>query len=95
MKEPIFEYDFPPPYIRPQTWFPLKQPFNLYLDKYQDPKKVSERYFKMKLKDVHPFKPPKEKLPFPNAEYLPQNMPSWLKLEVTKNRLGWGRINDV
>lgn len=29
IKEPVFEYDFPEPYIRPQTYFPLKQPFNL------------------------------------------------------------------
>lgn len=41
MKEPRYEYDFPKPYIRDQTWFPLRQPFNLYLDKYRDPKEVS------------------------------------------------------
>ncbi|KAL3273753.1 hypothetical protein HHI36_015181 [Cryptolaemus montrouzieri] len=35
MKEPIFEYDFDPPYIRPQEWFPLRKPFNLYMDKYR------------------------------------------------------------
>lgn len=40
MKEPHFEYDFPKPYIKDQTWFPLREPFNLYLDKYRDPKQV-------------------------------------------------------
>lgn len=40
IKEPKFEYDFPKPYIRDQTWFPLRQPFNIYLDKYRDPKEV-------------------------------------------------------
>lgn len=27
--EPVYEYDFPSPYIKPQKWFPLKEPFNL------------------------------------------------------------------
>lgn len=40
MKEPTYEYDFPKPYVRDQMWFPLRQPFNLYLDKYRDPKEV-------------------------------------------------------
>jgi len=29
MPEPVYEYDFQPPYIKPQKWFPLKEPFNL------------------------------------------------------------------
>jgi len=29
MQEPVYEYDFPSPYIKPQKWFPLKEPFNL------------------------------------------------------------------
>lgn len=29
MSEPVYEYDFPSPYIKPQKWFPLKEPFNL------------------------------------------------------------------
>lgn len=95
MLEPVFEYDFPSPYIKPQKWFPLREPFNLYLDKYQDPKKVAERYFKAKLKELHPFKPPAPKLPFPNAEPFSKSTPSWLKLEIRKKRLGWGRVNDV
>lgn len=41
MKEPIFEYDFPKPYVREQEWFPIRQPFNLYLDKYRDEKEVN------------------------------------------------------
>lgn len=95
MLEPVFEYDFPAPYIKPQTWFPLREPFNTYMDKYKNPKEVSEKYFKDKLKEVHPFKPPAPKLPFPNAEPIPQHIPSWLKLEIRKKRLGWGRVNDV
>lgn len=40
IKEPVFEYDFPKPYHPPERRFPLKQPFNLYLDRYRDPKEV-------------------------------------------------------
>lgn len=40
MKEPIYEYDFPRHYIAPEKYFALRQPFNLYLDRYRDPKEV-------------------------------------------------------
>lgn len=38
--EPIYEYDFPKHYIAPEKHFALRQPFNLYLDRYRDPKQV-------------------------------------------------------
>lgn len=95
MKEPIFEYDFPPPYVRPQECFALKQPFNLYLDRYRDPKQINKEFLERKLKNVHPFKPPEAPLPYPNAVKFEGYTPSWLKLEIRKSRLKWGRINDV
>lgn len=95
LAEPLFQYDFPKPYIKPQTWFPLKEPFNLYMDKYKDPRDVRKRYFLKKLKDVHPFKLPKPPLKFPNAQPFEEYIPTWLKFETMKERLGWGRINDV
>ncbi|KPI92839.1 39S ribosomal protein L38, mitochondrial, partial [Papilio xuthus] len=94
-KEPVYEYDFAPPYIRPQEWFPLRKPFNLYMDKYRDPKQIKKEYLLRKLKNEDPFKAPPPPLKFPNAQSLPQSMPSWLKLHEKKIRLGWGRINDV
>ncbi|XP_068632622.1 large ribosomal subunit protein mL38 [Battus philenor] len=94
-KEPVYEYDFLPPYIRPQEWFPLRKPFNLYMDKYRDPKQINKEYLLRKLKNEDPFKAPPPPLRFPNAQPLPKNMPSWLKLHEKKIRLGWGRINDV
>lgn len=42
MKEPMFEYDFPKPYNPPERYWPLKQAFNLYLDRYRDPKQVRQ-----------------------------------------------------
>lgn len=96
MKEPRFEYDFDPPYIRPQKWFPLRQPFNLYMDKYRDPKQINKEFLQRKLQKVHPFKDPPTPIPFPNAEpWSKPYIPSWLKLEITKSRLKWGRINDI
>lgn len=40
-EEPIFEYDFPKAYNRDEAYFPLRAPFNLYLDKFRDQKEVS------------------------------------------------------
>lgn len=42
MNEPIFEYDFPAPYHPPERYFPLRQAFNLYLDRYRDQKQVMQ-----------------------------------------------------
>ncbi|VEN48228.1 unnamed protein product [Callosobruchus maculatus] len=95
MKEPIFEYDFPPPFIRKQEWFPLRKPFNLYMDKYRDPKQINKEFLMRKMKNVHPFKEPPPPLPYPNAQYFEGYVPSWLKLEIRKSRLKWGRINDI
>ncbi|XP_076248768.1 mitochondrial ribosomal protein L38 isoform X2 [Calliopsis andreniformis] len=94
-EEPIFQYDFPKPYIRPQTWFPKKESFNHYLDKYRDPKEIMKEFLLKKLQKVHPFKESKPPLKYPNACAFDRDMPSWLKLEMTKERLGWGRINDM
>ncbi|XP_072938538.1 large ribosomal subunit protein mL38 [Epargyreus clarus] len=95
LKEPVYEYDFPAPYIRPQEWFPKKRPFNLYMDKYRDPKQINKEYLLRKLKTEDPFKMPPPPLKFPNAHPLPKSMPSWLKLHERKIRLKWGRVNDV
>lgn len=95
MKEPIFEYDFPEPYIRPQEWFPLRKPFNLYMDKYRDPKQVNKEFLVKKLKDAHPFKTPPPPLRYPNAQRFDGYIPSWRKLEIKKERMKWGRVNEI
>ncbi|KAJ2950030.1 hypothetical protein O0L34_g11368 [Tuta absoluta] len=95
IKEPVYEYDFPAPYIRPQEWFPRRKAFNLYMDKYRDPKQIHKEYLQRKLKSEDPFKMPPPPLRFPNAHPLPHSMPSWLKLHEKKIRLRWGRVNDV
>lgn len=95
MDEPVYEYDFPEPYHPLQKWFPLRQPFNLYLDRYRDPKQINKEYILKKLKSRHPFMKPKPPLPFPNAvPFADKNLPHWLKLEIRKERLGFGRVQD-
>lgn len=93
MKEPIYEYDFPKPYIRDQMYFPLRQPFNLYLDKYRDQKEIAKEFVDRKLAKTHPFNGPKPKLRWPNAHSM-KGEPSWLKFAKVKSRLGMGRIQD-
>ncbi|XP_070491328.1 large ribosomal subunit protein mL38 [Chironomus tepperi] len=95
MKQPIFEYDFPKAYLNYQKQFPLKQPFNLYLDRYADPKDVNKRYLEERLAKTHPFDGPEKELQFPNAHELRKHIPSWKKTEIRKERLGRGRINDA
>ncbi|CAG9763136.1 unnamed protein product [Ceutorhynchus assimilis] len=95
MKEPIYEYDFPAPYIRPQDWYPKRKPFNLYLDKYRDPKEINKEFLMRKLKNIHPFKAPKPEPLYPNAQFIDKDVPSWLKTEIKKSRLKWGRINEI
>ncbi|XP_023158360.1 39S ribosomal protein L38, mitochondrial isoform X2 [Ceratitis capitata] len=93
IKEPIFEYDFPKPYLADQKFFPLKQAFNLYLDRYRDPRDVNQEYLERNLAKSHPFEGPEKPLQFPNAHPI-RGVPSWLKTEIRKRRLGIGRIND-
>ena len=94
MKEPTFEYDFPKPYYKRQTWFPKKEAFNLYLDRYRDPKQINKEFLLKKLKKEHPFKFPDPPLKYPNVHSIPYGTPSWYKTEIIKERLGWGRINE-
>ncbi|EFN89879.1 39S ribosomal protein L38, mitochondrial [Harpegnathos saltator] len=95
MKMPIFRYNFPQPYIKKQTWFPLKEPFNLYMDKYRDPKQITKEFLLRKLKKVHPFKESEPKPQFPLAYHTHPDLPSWLKFEMIKKKLGYGRVNDL
>ncbi|XP_076286146.1 mitochondrial ribosomal protein L38 [Lasioglossum baleicum] len=93
--EPIFQYKFPNQYVKRQEWFPLRQPFNLYMDHHRDPKETMKYYLLRKLKNVHPFREPKPPLKYPNAIPFEKDTPSWLRLQIKKERLGWGRVNDM
>lgn len=94
LAEPIFEYDFPDIYLADQKFFPLKQAFNLYLDRHRDIKEVNKFNLERKLAKTHPFDGPEEPLKYPNAHSI-KNVPSWLRTEIRKERLKIGRINDI
>ncbi|XP_014241418.1 39S ribosomal protein L38, mitochondrial [Cimex lectularius] len=93
---PEFVYDFPEHYYTKQTWFPLRQPFNLYLDRYRDQKQIAKERLLVKLKAVDPFSDPSKerKLKYPNVVPFKPGVPSWLKNEIRKERLGWARAAD-
>ena len=66
------------------------------MDKYRDPKQINKEYLLKKLKKVHPFKTPDPPPMFPNAiPICNKTVPSWLRVEMKKERLGWGRINEI
>lgn len=94
MKEPIFEYDFPEHILKEEKFFPIKQPFNLYMDRYSDPKDVNKKFVVEKLSKTHPFKGPETPLRFPNAHDM-RHLPSWLQTEIRKKNLGLGRIKEL
>ncbi|KAL0132176.1 hypothetical protein PUN28_000151 [Cardiocondyla obscurior] len=95
MRIPVFRYDFPEPYIKKQVWFPLRQPFNLYLDKYRDPKQINKEFLLRKLKKIHPFNGPEPPKKYPLAHSNKHYIPSWLKFEMIKKRLSYGRVNEL
>lgn len=78
-----------------QKHFPKKEAFNLYLDRYADPKEVNKRFLEKRLANTHPFDGPEPPLQFPNAHVFEENTPTWLKTEIRKERLKHGRINDT
>uniref|UniRef100_A0A8D8LH34 Large ribosomal subunit protein mL38 n=1 Tax=Cacopsylla melanoneura TaxID=428564 RepID=A0A8D8LH34_9HEMI len=92
--EPLFEYDFPPAHHPKQEWFPLGKPFNLYLDRYRDPKQIAKEYLVAKFKATNPFQPPPPKVKYPNLMPFDKNKPSWLNLKERSDRAGWGRIKE-
>lgn len=92
---PMFRYDFPKPCIKNQVLFPLREPFNIYLDKYRDPKQITKEFFLRKMKKVHPFDGPEPPRKFPLAHPNRTYRPTWLKFEIIKKRLGYGRVNDL
>ncbi|KAK4019970.1 hypothetical protein OUZ56_001968 [Daphnia magna] len=95
MKEPIYDFDFPEPYKKPPVWFPKKAAFNLYLDKHRDPKQISKELLLKRMKTVDPFEPKKPEPKYPNALPEDNKLPSWVRVEIRKQRLKWGRYSDM
>jgi len=97
MKEPVFEYDFPEPYIEPQERYgPRVRPFDMYLDQYRDPKDISKQVFEKRLKNISPYKPEPPPFPYPHALGWPKGVDSsWEREQLRRERLKIGKYKDV
>jgi len=89
--EPVVEYDFPAVELPPQKWFPHKKPFNLYLDRYKEPKQLQKELLVEKLKERHPFKPAPIPPRFPLAYDINCRLPTWLKEDIKRRRMKEGK----
>lgn len=95
MREPVFEYAHKPVYFKRQKYYPHKEPFNLYLDRYRDPKEIRKEVILKRLKTITPFEeePPPPK--YPNIYKNPPNTPSWRRAEIWKERNRLGKYRDL
>ncbi|XP_013422116.1 39S ribosomal protein L38, mitochondrial [Lingula anatina] len=92
MKEPSYEYDYPPAYRPKQVKYPHREPFNFYLDKYRDIKDINEQVLVEKLKVISPFEQYKpKKYPF---MYPYKSKQSWQRLEAQNKVLHKGKWKD-
>jgi len=48
-----------------------------------------------KLKKIHPFDGPEPPKKFPLAHSNEKYIPSWLKFEIIKKRMGYSHVNDL
>ncbi|XP_071172265.1 large ribosomal subunit protein mL38-like isoform X2 [Mytilus edulis] len=98
MKEPRFEFKHPPPYHPLQKWYPHRQPFNLYLDRYRDIKDLNEEVLKDRLKDLKPFEPPpQQKYPVLNMikyKQISGVQPTWRRPKLRHKYLKEMHWND-
>jgi len=106
MKEPKFEYNFAERYVEP--WDDMYEnegnfSFNLYLDKFRDPKDLQEEILKKRLKSIHPFKGDLDReIRYPNAHHprafemkFNYETPSWRIREIERERLRRGLYKDL
>ncbi|KAK3918825.1 39S ribosomal protein L38, mitochondrial [Frankliniella fusca] len=96
MQEPIFEYDFPEHYVAKPKWFPdHDQSFDVYLDRYRDPRELNKEYMLTRLKTTDPFQKEKKKLQYPLVHlHLDRSIPSWLRRRKGWELMGWGQVNE-
>jgi len=91
MKEPVFEYEFEAPTLKKQKHYPHLRAFNLYMDRYKDPKDLQKELLVEKLKERHPFKPAPKQPKYPLAYKIPAGTPSWLSDDIRRRRVREGK----
>ncbi|KAK8723935.1 hypothetical protein OTU49_011613, partial [Cherax quadricarinatus] len=95
MREPVYEYDFPKPYLAPQKYFPLRRQFNTYLDLHRDPKEINKEILLQRLKNLNPLEPEPPVLPFPGAQSIPKDLTTWERRDLKRKRLGVGKYRNL
>ena len=65
------------------------------MDHHRDPKQIAKDLLLKRLKSVDPFKPKDPDPKYPNALPEDNKLPSWLRVEIRKQRLKWGRYSDM
>ena len=64
------------------------------MDKHRDPKQIAKELLLKNLKRVDPFHAKEKEAKYANAFPEDTNLPSWLRTEIRKQRLKWGRYSD-
>uniref|UniRef100_A0A6A7FPM4 39S ribosomal protein L38 n=1 Tax=Hirondellea gigas TaxID=1518452 RepID=A0A6A7FPM4_9CRUS len=95
MKEPIYEYEFPKPYLAPMVHYPSRRNFVHYMDIHRDSKETSETMLLQRLKQLDPFKTETPRLPYPHAHPISYMLPTWRSQEIKKERLGIGKYREL
>ncbi|XP_071534080.1 large ribosomal subunit protein mL38 [Panulirus ornatus] len=95
MREPVYEYEFPQPYVSPQKYFPIRKPFQKYIDLHRDPKEISKEILLQRLKKLNPLEREPPVLPFPAAQPIDRDLTSWERHELKRQRLGFGKYHDL
>lgn len=97
MDEPRFEFLPPQPYVPLQYLWPIREPFNVYMDRYRDVKDIGEEVLREKLHTADPFKPRPPPRKYPNLYTLPKDTPSWLRIKINEQKLKksyWKGLDD-
>uniref|UniRef100_T1IS83 Large ribosomal subunit protein mL38 n=1 Tax=Strigamia maritima TaxID=126957 RepID=T1IS83_STRMM len=94
MREPMFEYDHAPQYIKPQVWNPHKKQFDTYLDKHRPMKELAEEVLLMRLQRTDPFLPPQTEQ-YPLVHSINNSTATWVKKQMRQQHMRWGKYRDL
>ena len=74
----------------------IRTGFNIFLDKYRDPKEIQEELVREKLKSTDPFKGDLDAdIKWPNAHLIDPKLPQWKRREIERKRYREGIYRDM
>ncbi|CAH1779395.1 unnamed protein product, partial [Owenia fusiformis] len=100
MKAPEFEYDWPVEYHPKQKKYPLREPFNKYLDRYRCRKDIQDEVAKERLRMNDPFLGDKKQYKYPLAidsagDPTAPDHPFWIREREALKKLRRGYWKDL